>query len=231
MCYTQSASGMYKWFPGLHVHHVMLAGVCLNGSLADTSIADFVEQMNVNFLGAVAVTKGERCILSQHMHTCPVLSTPRPHDCDLHGRLPAGAGEGSEAGRQADRAERELLRRAHPAPRHVGLHSQQVCARRLQRGHQAGARRPGHPRRAGAPRCAGAVTTYFGLCRSTGLVCLVLLHWPCLACAARSARHWQWTNYSPSIFAGCGVCEGKRSCGLELHPALTRACFPQRSND
>ena len=33
-------------------------GVCLNGSVADTSVSDFIEQMNVNFLGAVAVTKG-----------------------------------------------------------------------------------------------------------------------------------------------------------------------------
>jgi len=34
-------------------------GVCLNGSLKDTSLSDFAEQMNVNFFGAVAMTKGE----------------------------------------------------------------------------------------------------------------------------------------------------------------------------
>ncbi|CAL5219949.1 g1881 [Coccomyxa viridis] len=34
------------------------AGVCLNGSLKDTSFSDFQEQMNVNFFGAVAMTKG-----------------------------------------------------------------------------------------------------------------------------------------------------------------------------
>ncbi|BDA42370.1 probable oxidoreductase EphD [Coccomyxa sp. Obi] len=34
------------------------AGVCLNGTLESTSIADFVDQMNVNFLGAVIMTKG-----------------------------------------------------------------------------------------------------------------------------------------------------------------------------
>ena len=35
------------------------AGVCLNGSLADTSMHDYMEQMNVNFFGAVAMTKGK----------------------------------------------------------------------------------------------------------------------------------------------------------------------------
>ena len=35
------------------------AGVCLNGSLKDTSLSDFVEQMSVNFFGTVAMTKGD----------------------------------------------------------------------------------------------------------------------------------------------------------------------------
>jgi len=34
--------------------------VCLNGTLENTAISDFVEQMNVNFLGAVTVTKGKQ---------------------------------------------------------------------------------------------------------------------------------------------------------------------------
>ena len=37
----------------------MCEGVCLNGSLADTSMRDYMEQMNVNFFGAVAMTKGK----------------------------------------------------------------------------------------------------------------------------------------------------------------------------
>lgn len=39
-----------------------VAGVCLNGSLKDTSLSDFTEQMNVNFFGAVAMTKGEHSV-------------------------------------------------------------------------------------------------------------------------------------------------------------------------
>lgn len=35
------------------------AGVCLNGTLESTPVADFVDQMNVNFLGAVIMTKGK----------------------------------------------------------------------------------------------------------------------------------------------------------------------------
>lgn len=34
------------------------AGVCLNGNLESTPVSDFVDQMNVNFLGAVIMTKG-----------------------------------------------------------------------------------------------------------------------------------------------------------------------------
>ena len=37
---------------------VCAEGVCLNGSLADTSMHDYMEQMNVNFFGAVAMPKG-----------------------------------------------------------------------------------------------------------------------------------------------------------------------------
>ena len=36
-------------------------GVCMTGALADTAVSDFVDQMNVNFLGAVTMTKGEPC--------------------------------------------------------------------------------------------------------------------------------------------------------------------------
>jgi NAD(P)-dependent dehydrogenase (short-subunit alcohol dehydrogenase family) len=43
-------------FPTAAVH----AGVCLNGSVKDTSLADYIDQMNANFLGAVAMTKGAR---------------------------------------------------------------------------------------------------------------------------------------------------------------------------
>ena len=31
----------------------------MTGALADTTVADFVDQMNVNFMGAVTMTKGE----------------------------------------------------------------------------------------------------------------------------------------------------------------------------
>lgn len=44
------------------------AGVCLNGSLKDTSLSDFVEQMNVNFFGTVAMTKGD---CRRHCHGSP----------------------------------------------------------------------------------------------------------------------------------------------------------------
>lgn len=41
-----------------------LAGVCLNGTLESTSVSDFVEQMNVNFIGAVTMTKGRFWVLT-----------------------------------------------------------------------------------------------------------------------------------------------------------------------
>ena len=45
------------------------AGVCVTGSLGETPLSVFHDQLAVNFLGAVSVTKGEHSVLGiAHCH-------------------------------------------------------------------------------------------------------------------------------------------------------------------
>ena len=148
-----------------------ITGVCLNGTLESTPVADFVDQMNVNFLGAVIMTKGmclgsnscsfhavRRCIkleiidVSNNKTDALVERAVKAAHRLQHCRFSASARGSSQEGNEASAGECELLRGAHPPPQHACVHRVQICAGRLHRCHPPRLCRSGHSCRPSAPR-------------------------------------------------------------------------------